>query len=292
MADYLLIDGYLELLRSHLRFRSDVDDLIAEAADHLCSTHDRLVFRGTETLEAERIALGLFGQPDLVARAMSGSPSGGLAVPSDSTIQAGSLAIWGGVLWLFAVVAWWPAGAIAPWGELDRNFTAILWIVGWCALMGALVLTFNTVGALHTRHGGLGRIGTMGMILTGLAVIAGMPAWVFLGWGFALALGLGLVGVAAFRRGIAPRMPVVTLGAGVATGGAVWVICSRSTGWFPRYTGIWGETWTINLAAVTVAAVVVAVGLFGVGAWLRGEEPAGFDLTGSLATTIGRAEST
>ena len=37
MADYALIDGYLDSLRTAVRWRRDLDDLVAELEDHLYS---------------------------------------------------------------------------------------------------------------------------------------------------------------------------------------------------------------------------------------------------------------
>ncbi len=42
MADYALIDGYVDTLRARMRWRGDVEDLVAEVRDHLYSAVEGL----------------------------------------------------------------------------------------------------------------------------------------------------------------------------------------------------------------------------------------------------------
>ncbi len=45
MAEYVLIDGYLDTMRTRVRWRRDVEDLVAEMEDHLYSTVERFEAR-------------------------------------------------------------------------------------------------------------------------------------------------------------------------------------------------------------------------------------------------------
>jgi len=51
------------------------------------------------------------------------------------------------------------------------------------------------------------------------------------------------------------------------------------------YSGLWGDDeWAVNLVAITVGAVVLAVGLIGLGRWLRSEHAAVVDGPGGALT--------
>ncbi len=66
MAEYALIDGYLDAFRTQVRWRRDVEDLVAEVGDHLYSTVERFEARGTDPRLAQRQTLDRFGDPDLM----------------------------------------------------------------------------------------------------------------------------------------------------------------------------------------------------------------------------------
>ncbi len=93
MAESVLIDGYLDTMRTRVRWRRDVDDLVAEVEDHLYSTVERFEARGTEAQLAQRHTLERFGDPDLMADAYASTPRGGIAVPTTFTKTAGLVAI-------------------------------------------------------------------------------------------------------------------------------------------------------------------------------------------------------
>src|SRR5205823_2233641 len=68
MAESGLIAAYLAELRGSLGSLSDVDDIVAEAEDHLLETTDRLVGGGTSLQEAEAEALKRYGSARIVSR--------------------------------------------------------------------------------------------------------------------------------------------------------------------------------------------------------------------------------
>ena len=87
MADYALIDGYLDSLRTAVRWRRDLDDLVAELEDHLYSAVEQFEARGIESRLAQQRTLERFGDPDVLATAFASTPQGGFAVPT--TFSAG-----------------------------------------------------------------------------------------------------------------------------------------------------------------------------------------------------------
>lgn len=277
MADYALIDDYLTTLRRRMRWRRDLDDLVAEVRDHLYSAAEGLEGRGTEGEIAQHATLERFGDPELVTRAFAVSPQGGLVAPTRFTRKAGSLGIAAGVLWLATVGLWWLAGVAEPWGEVDydsvNKASGVFYGIGAVALLGACVLTFVTLLALQQRHGGLGLMGRVGLIFTAIGVIGALAAWVFLGWGLMFLIGTVLIGYALLDQDVAPRWASWALAVGVVLGVVTWVIL-RSTNRTPLdFGGLWGD-WIPNLAGVSVAAVITGVSLIGLGAWMRAETPA------------------
>lgn len=187
------------------------------------------------------------------------------------------MAIVGSILWVTTVGLWWLAGVAEPWGGVEYesrgSVSGLFYTVGAATLLAASVLTFVTLLALHRRHGGLGVMGRVGLGFSGLGVAGALAAWVFVGWGLMLAIGTFLVANAMLGRDIAPRRPTWTLGLGVALGAVVWVVLRSIDGTLLQWGGLWGDDWVPNLVGVTVAAVVLAFGLFGFGSWLRGETP-------------------
>ena len=86
MARYTLIDGYLDMMRSEIRWRRDLDDLVSEMEDHLYSTVEHLLATGLEPSAAQQATLDRFGEPEVLAAVYASSNSGGIAVPTQSTV--------------------------------------------------------------------------------------------------------------------------------------------------------------------------------------------------------------
>ena len=85
MARYALIDGYLDTMRTEIRWRRDLDDLVSEMEDHLYSTVESLLATGVETKAAQRDTLDRFGEPKVLAAVYASTDSGGIAVPTQYT---------------------------------------------------------------------------------------------------------------------------------------------------------------------------------------------------------------
>lgn len=178
MAESDLIDGYLADLRRQIRWRGDVDDVIDEVEDHLRETAANLTAAGVDEREAQRRTLVRFGDPAIIHRVFSTSPSGGVVMPTAFTRTAGAVAFLAAPLWIAAtVLKWWESGLFAPWSQ-DR-FVAY-----------SVVAASATLLALIVMLGMLARVGwprptsgvAIGLALLGLIGMAGVTwMWPVLG---------------------------------------------------------------------------------------------------------------
>ena len=105
MAEPDLIEAYLIHLRGCLRFRRDADDVVAEAEDHVRESVERLCRSGADPITAQRITLERFGDPTVVARGLSVTAHGGIAMPTPFTRAAGTAALASALAWALAAVA-------------------------------------------------------------------------------------------------------------------------------------------------------------------------------------------
>jgi hypothetical protein len=275
MARYRLIDAYLASLRTRVRWRSDVED-------HLYSAAERFEAGGIDGDLAQRAVLERFGDPDLVARAYATAPYGGLAVPTSSTRAAGTYAIASAVLWAGVIGAWWATGLIEPGYEWRTGGASVTDMLGGIALIGAVSFMVAAMVGLARRHGGLGPLGTSGLAVTGVGLVAALQPWVFTGWGALTVAGVLLFAAAMWRQGVAPRLPTLVFGVGPAVGLVTWSILRGAQGTIDL-SGFWGEHWFENAAGLAVGGAILAAGLLGLGRWLRAEGLAG---TGSTDGAI------
>jgi hypothetical protein len=286
VANYALIDGYLDSLRTSVRWRRDLDDLVAELEDHLYSAVEHFVARGTEPELAQQRTLERFGDPDLLATAFASTPKGGLAVPTQFTKTTGIVALISAAAWLIALVGIWISSLFPDATGVDpdqfvANGQTIAFIGATGALFGAGVLMVVTMVGLQQRHGGLGLLGIIGIGVTGLGVITLLAAWAFGLWVTVIGIGTLVFGVAMLRRDVAPRVWTVVWGAGMAAGAVIWGLLR----WFE--VGIadeWGNFVIADAAGVLVGVIAMAIGLAGIGNWLRNEEPVDIEPAEPLTT--------
>ena len=269
MAEYALIDGYLDALRTQVRWRRDVEDLVAEVEDHLYSTVERFEARGTDRKLAQRQTLDRFGDPDLMADAYASTPRGGIAVPTKFTKTAGLAGIFASALWVLATVVY------GGWNDVLFDWSTTSYDVFWAFVAAAGALTFLATLGLRARHGGLGKLGLAGLIILGLGVVAAIVlAWALPFWMALQGVGLLFIAVAAWPMRVAPRLPLVAYGSGMLMGIVAFVILNlMKVGSVDRY-GDYPVAWAIGGA---VGFIITAAGLLGIGLWLRGEEPAPID---------------
>ena len=278
MANYGLIDAYLQDLAAALRWHHDADDIVDETDDHLRCAVERRTGDGIDPEAAQREVLDDFGDPTVVARAFATTRSGRLAVPTRSTRDAGVLAYASAGLWVAVPAVWLLGGWL--YDRLDDGTSAAdevgsisqLLVLGVMAmtLLGAAATLLATTLILRERHGGFGLGGMIGIAATALGCLASLFGWFLIGWGSLLIVGTALVALDLWRRGIAPRRAVLATGAGFTIGGVAWGVLRISEVGGPDQHG---DYLVANAAGLVIGSIIVAVGLFGIGRWLSNEEP-------------------
>jgi hypothetical protein len=275
VADYTLIDGYLESMRSSIRWRRDLDDVIAEIEDHLISATERFEERGANRANAQQRTLDEFGDPKVLAVAFASTPTGGIAVPTTFTKTAGLLAIVSAVGWIIGLVAVAIAAGLPDATGVDpdqfvANGQTVFFIIGAVALLAAGVLMFITMVGLYRRHGSLGILGIGGLAITGLGVATLLIVWAFALWMTLIGVGVLLFSISLLRRDISPRIWTVVWGGGMAVGAIIWYILrALEVGNVDQ----WGDYPLAVAIALPIGVVILAIGLIGIGQWLRSEEP-------------------
>ena len=281
MAGHDLIDTYLAHLAHRMRWRDDADDIVAEVGDHLCTAVERSEADGLDTAEAQRRTLERFGDPDLVATAFATTSKGGVAVPTQFTKQAGSMALVAAALLPTFLIAWIIGDRIedstGDWGGASQAFFTI----GTLMLVAATGLTLVVMLGLRERLGGLGPLGTAGVVLVGLGTVASLLSWFLLGWGSLVAVGTLLFATAMRRVDVAPRRATVAFGGAWTLGVVAWIaLRSMEVGTADE----WGDYWVAQWGFLGVGVTVMVLGLVGLGTWLRAEQPADIGPAEPLAT--------
>lgn len=267
MARYALIDGYLDTMRNEMRWRRDLDDVVYEMEDHLYSTVEALVTRGSEPESAQRTTLDRFGEPKVLAAVYASTNNGGLAVPTRTTRRAGTFAFIAAGAWLAA------AGAFAletifadQWQVYYGVFSALILVGG--------VFTFLTMVGLGKRLGGLGAVGIVALAIAGLGVAASLVAWAIPLWMGLQGIGYLIFASAVRSRDTAPRPSTLAVATGFIIGVAVFIVANLAkVGWTDSY-GDYPLAWAIGTAT---GLLILGSGLIGWGTWLRSEEPADID---------------
>ena len=269
MARYTLIDGYLDTVRTEIRWRRDLDDLVAEMEDHLYTAVDHMLTRGHEPDSAQQVTLDRFGDPQYLAAAYASTPTGGIAVPTTFTKGAGLFAFVSAGMWLIAALAHlFMTGAGDDWQIYYLVFSAALVVAG--------VLGLLTMVGVNRRLGGLGTVGMIGIGIVALGVAASVIAWAIFLWMTVQAIGYLVFGIAVLLRGGAPRVPTVLVSGGLMVGSIAFVIANMlEIGERDSY-GDYPLAWFVGTA---VGAVLIGVGLIGWGRWLYSEEPIDIEST-------------
>ena len=279
VADYALIDGYLESMRSSIRWRRDLDDVIAEIEDHLISATERFEARGSDRVNAQQRTLDEFGDPKVLAVAFASTPTGGIAVPTTFTKSAGLFAILSAVAWIIGLVAVAIAAGLPDATGTDpdqfvANGQTIVFIIGSMSMLVAGSLMFVTMIGLYRRHGSLGILGIAGLGITGLGVFTLLIVWAFAVWMTLIGVGVLLFAISLLRRDLSPRLWTVIWGGGMAIGAITWyVLRALEVGDVDQ----WGDYPLAVAFALPIGVIIMAIGLAGIGSWLRSEEPVDID---------------
>lgn len=273
MAQYALIDGYLDAMRSEIRWRRDLDDVVSEMEDHLYSTVEHLLASGYEPKAAQRTTLDRFGEPKVLAAVYASTTTGGIAVPTRNTIRAGTTSLIAGGLWIAAGLIYLLTRALDGEGGNDWQ---IYYAVFSAVILAAGVLTILAMVGVNKRSGGLGFLGMIGLGVAVVGVAGSIVAWAIPFWMGLQGAGLLLFGIAAMRNGTAPKLATLFTTFGFAVGiVAFTALNAAKVGSVDSY-GDYPLAWSIGAA---IGMAIVAIGLIGWGRWLRAEEPADIDAT-------------
>lgn len=273
MARLDLIDQYIADLRGYVSPSQRADEICAEAEDHLLATVERHVANGMDPEQAQRRALADYGAVRRVAREFLRTPSGHLALPTRTTNTAGAAALTAAALWVvFALLTLrFGDGTSLPPGSL------------WGLSVLACGFTFWGLSGLVIRHGGTyGLLGQSASWSSMLLLPA--PVFAFSIWGVPAYLALLVIvtyvfGMALWDAGLAPAAATLafamgppitacafwatTLAVGRVPAGPVTMFGHPTNELFSIYGGV----------PAAVGLVIMAIGLAGLGRWLRAETP-------------------
>jgi hypothetical protein len=201
MAEPGMIGAYLTELRYSVDELADADDIVDEAADHLCTAVERLVASGMARTDAEAQVLARFGSAPLVANVFSEEAKRGGAVSTTLTKRAG-----------IAAMATVPLIAVGQAGNVlvpaDRGPVHGVFLVLMTAGFAALAVG---LWGLRRRHGGLGKLGRVAFWWFILAPVLSIPALYAAPIALAIQwlLIMSILGVGMLRAHVLPSAAVV-----------------------------------------------------------------------------------
>ena len=135
------------------------------------------------------------------------------------------------------------------------------------ALMALAALVVATQVRLNSLHGGLGPMAIVGIVITVLGALLGMVAWALVLWTTALGIGTLLFGLPLLRRNTIPRNAALALTFAMPAAAVLaWVSAVVLDAAGDGTSSV--DELVIDLL-VSAAIVVFAVGLAGVGRWMR-----------------------
>lgn len=263
MAQPDLIEAYLSHLHWCLRFRRDADDVVAEAEDHLREAVERLCRSGADPITAQRITLERFGDPMVVARALSATAHGGIAMPTAFTRAAGTAALVSALAWVLA--------AMALLFEALRGGTGDWYTLFAIPVMIAALTTVVALAGLLSRSGGRREVWTiLALVLAcSAAVMMVVTAWAWVVWTMLIAAA-ALIAVLKARS------------AGIGAGAADWLLIAAWPAALATFlvadrmrlgdVDTYGDYPAALLVAFLVGAALFVGGLVMLGRWLRSEE--------------------
>lgn len=273
MARHDLIDQYIADLRRYVASSRRADEICAEAEDHLLATVERHAANGMDPEQAQRRALADYGAARRVAREFLRTPSGRLALPTRTTNTAGAAALTAAVLWVvFALLTLrFGDGRSLPPGSL------------WSLNVLACGFTFWGLAGLVIRHGGTSGLLGQSALWTSMLLLPA-PILVFHIWGVPAYLALLIIvtyvfGTALWDAGLAPAPATLALAMGPPIAAFAFWATTLAVGRVPAGPVTMFGHPTNELFSVyggvpaAVGLIIMAIGLAGIGQWLRTETP-------------------
>lgn len=266
MARYALIDGYLDSVRTNIRFRRDLDDLVAEMEDHLYSAVEYLTATGVDPADAQRATLDRFGDPERVAVAYASNNTGGMAVPTRFTRNAGTVALVAAAFWLLSLATYVLVESADNWELIYSILTASVVVAG--------VLTVVAVVGIGKRVGGLGVIGLVAIVIMAVGVLLSFVAWAVILWMTIQGIGLLVFGISLLRKEGVPRSGVLAISSGFILGPIAFVVLDALAVGTQNTDG---DNWLAFMLGAGLGFAIVSLGLVTLGVWLRSEEAVDLD---------------
>jgi hypothetical protein len=257
-----LIETYLQELNRCLGRRGDAADDVAEAADHLREATERLELAGMDPVDAQRRALERFGDPVIVARALSMSSTGGIAMPTDFTRTAGTAAVIAAVGWLASIAT---AMILDTYEWQEQAYLLFAVVVGVTGVSTVLALS-----GLNARAGG--RRDAWTVIALVLAIVAALMllvvAWAWIVWVQLLAASALVIVIRSRSAHVRSSASDWLLVGAWPMGLLGFIVADRMRlGDVDTY----GDYPAAATAGLAIGAVLFAAGLLPLGRWLRSE---------------------
>jgi hypothetical protein len=204
----------------------------------------------------------------------------GQAVPTTTTTRAGIFALVAAASWLIGAGIVWVSNIDDGWfGGSDD------WVVGYLGwaitVLIAGVLGLFVVFALGKRHGGFGAVGVIALVITSLGVaLSFIGTWTGPLWMGLIGIGYLITGIKMWGPGLAPRAATALFALGMLAGVAAFVIANAL------------EVGSVNSDGDREAAFILgqvtgqglaALGLIGLGLWLKSEVPVDTSMDAPLA---------
>ena len=183
-------------------------------------------------------------------------------MPTQFTKTAGTTAMVAAGLWLLV-----PGGSWA-FQEAGSDWDTAVYLLWTLNLLAAGVLTFVASLGLRQRHGTLGKLASVGLVILGIGVVLSFISWALPVWMTIQGVGMLLVTIAIWPKGLAPRMASVAYASGLLIGATLFFVLTFMKVGTPDRWGDYPVAWAIS---ITVGVVIAAAGLIGLGWWLRGE---------------------
>jgi hypothetical protein len=285
MADYTLIDTYLDVVGRRLAHRSDANDLHDELADHLFESAERAEKGGLDGESAQRATLDRFGDPHVVAALLAAVPTKGIDMVHTLGRSAGILTLGAAALWL-GVVLFGPFGLV---GYLDPSWSTNGYVVqrtvqGVAVVVSGLAFVAQNLRVAH-RVDGLGGLVIGAMLIA--SVLAVGFSWMFFSWGVYFAVGLAITISQAGRervgRGAVPALLLVIAPILLVAGSLAALQMTGAIGDRPLTSVAFQQLNSALLVANVFVCLALAVGFALLGARLHGGRVLGTDLPAAVA---------
>ena len=277
MAEYALIDSYLDVVSRRLEYRPDAVDLRDELADHLLESATRAIAAGLDRESAQRSTLDRFGDPNIVAGMLAAVPTKGIDMVHTLGRSAGILALVSAALWVIVIFA-----------DTSTSEGEVL----WQGIVQAIAVLATGVALVALNLRSSNRMDA----LTGVVLVAAFMAflasffvpWFFLAWGMylaaALAISIARLSGDPAAKGIVSALLLVIAPLMLMVGSLVGLqaLGLDAAAGDPTSRDI-AQAGLVTLLGAGVIALVLAVGFAVMGLRLRGatsvmsaKEPAAF----------------